>query len=324
MKKNIIVTGGAGFLGANLCRYLLSNGHNVWCVDNFYTGRMTNIKDLLEKYNKAEGPVFRVIKADITNQLPGHMLPSVIHQIYNLACPASPPAYQGKHAINTTFTSVIGTANMLELAMSHGATMLQASTSEVYGDPEVHPQTEDYVGHVNPNGPRACYDEGKRCAESLCFDYQRIYGVDVKIVRIFNTYGPMMDPNDGRVVSNFVCQALRGDDITVYGDGSQTRSFCYVDDLIRGITMVMDNQKEIGPFNLGNPGEFTVLELAEKVIQMTNSKSKIVFKDLPVDDPKIRRPSIEKVGKATGWKPVITLEVGLVDTIKYFKEELSK
>lgn len=314
--KNILITGGTGFLGSNLCKRLLGEGNKIICVDNNYTGRMENIKELLENEN------FTFIEHDICEPL---KITQKLDQIYNFACPASPPAYQGKHAIKTTKTSVYGSINMLELAKEHNATILQASTSEVYGDPLVHPQNEEYRGNVNSIGIRACYDEGKRCAESLFFDYHRYEGVDIKIIRIFNTYGENMDPNDGRVVSNFICQALSGKDITIYGDGSQTRSFCYVDDLIDIIIKVMNSSKDFqGPINTGNPSEFTIKELAQKVIEKTGSKSKIIYKDLPLDDPTQRRPDISLAKAKFNWEPKINLDEGLEKTIKYFKEKITE
>ena len=283
---NILVTGGSGFIGSNLCRRLLDEGHYVLCLDNNYTGRMENIQELLTNDH------FSFILADVCDSLKDRpeLKTQALHldQIYNLACPASPPAYQGVHAIETTKTCVLGAINVLELALAHGATVLQASTSEVYGDPLVHPQHEGYRGNVNPNGIRACYDEGKRCAESLFFDYARHLGVKIKVIRIFNTYGPFMDPKDGRVVSNFICQALRGEDLTVYGQGEQTRSFCFVDDLIAGMVAMMNSDPEfLGPVNLGNPQEFTIAQLAQQVLEMIPSGAKLVFKDLPQDDPRI-------------------------------------
>ncbi|EPR1528073.1 UDP-glucuronic acid decarboxylase family protein [Campylobacter jejuni] len=314
--KNILITGGTGFLGSNLCKRLLGEGNKIICVDNNYTGRMENIKELLENEN------FTFIEHDICEPL---KITQKLDQIYNFACPASPPAYQGKHAIKTTKTSVYGSINMLELAKEHNATILQASTSEVYGDPLVHPQNEEYRGNINSIGIRACYDEGKRCAESLFFDYYRHEGVDIKIIRIFNTYGENMDPNDGRVVSNFICQALSGKDITIYGDGSQTRSFCYVDDLIDIIIKVMNSSKDFqGPINTGNPSEFTIKELAQKVIEKTGSKSKIIYKDLPLDDPTQRRPDISLAKAKFNWEPKINLDEGLEKTIKYFKEKITE
>lgn len=318
---NIMVTGGTGFIGSHLCRALLKAGHVVYCVDNNYSGNLENIRDL------GIHPNFAYIKHDINHNLLGkpELLPqfSKIDQIYNLACPASPQFYQGAHAIETTKTCVIGTLNMLMLAHAHNATFLQASTSEVYGDPLEHPQKETYRGNVNPIGIRACYDEGKRCAESLCFDYERIHDVSVKVVRIFNTYGPNMNVNDGRVVSNFICQALRGDPITIYGDGSQTRSFCYVDDLVRGLIAMMNSPRYLlGPVNLGNPNEFTIKELAEKVIKYTHSESEIVYKDLPSDDPTRRQPDITRAKTELGWEPTIMLDEGINLSIPYFAKRL--
>ncbi|EAH8543280.1 TPA: UDP-glucuronic acid decarboxylase family protein [Campylobacter coli] len=316
LDKSILITGGTGFLGSNLCKRLLSESNKIICVDNNYTGRTENIKEFLENEN------FIFIEHDICKPL---KITEKLDQIYNFACPASPPAYQGKHAIKTTKTSVYGAINMLELAKEHNATILQASTSEVYGDPLVHPQNEEYRGNVNPIGIRACYDEGKRCAESLFFDYHRYEGVDIKIIRIFNTYGENMDPNDGRVVSNFICQALSGKDITIYGDGSQTRSFCYVDDLIDIIIKVMNSSKDFqGPINTGNSSEFTIKELAQKIIEKTGSKSKIIYKDLPLDDPTQRRPDISLAKAKFNWEPKINLDEGLDKTIKYFKEKITE
>ncbi|MCV3450106.1 SDR family oxidoreductase [Campylobacter lari] len=312
--KTILITGGSGFLGSNLCQRLVDDNHII-CVDNNYTGRMENINHLLSH------PNFTFIHHDICNPL---KIETKLDQIYNFACPASPPAYQGSHAIKTTKTSVYGAINMLELAKEHKATIMQASTSEVYGDPLIHPQSEDYRGNVNPIGIRACYDEGKRCAESLFFDYHRHENVDIKVIRIFNTYGSNMDPNDGRVVSNFICQALSGKDITIYGDGSQTRSFCYVDDLIDIIIKVMNSPKDFqGPINIGNPGEFTIKELAQKVIEKTNSKSQIIYKDLPLDDPTQRRPDITLAKSKFDWEPKINLDEGLDKTIEYFKKNIN-
>ena len=310
--KKIIVTGGAGFIGSHLCERLVAQGHHVLCVDNYFTGSKTNIAHLLEYAN------FEVIRQDIC--LPLYM---EVDEIYNLACPASPYYYQWD-PIQTMKTSVIGSYNLLGLAKRTGAKILQASTSEVYGDPSVHPQPEEYWGNVNPIGIRSCYDEGKRAAETLFIDYNRIHNVRIKIVRIFNTYGPKMSANDGRVVSNFVVQALRGDPITVYGDGEQTRSFCYVDDLVNGIMSMMATDDDvIGPINLGNPGEFTMQELANKVIELTGTTSCILQQPLPQDDPKQRRPNIDKALKLLNWKPSVDLETGLVKTIEYFKGSLN-
>lgn len=309
---NILVTGGAGFLGSNLCARLVQNENDhIYCLDNLYTGRKENIENLLGLKN------FTFLERDVMEPIDLE-----VDQIYNAACPASPPAYQ-KSPTNTTKTSVLGVLNMLELAKKTGATLLQFSTSEVYGDPEVHPQVESYRGCVNPIGIRSCYDEGKRCAESLCFDYNREFGVKIKVIRIFNTYGPNMDPNDGRVVSNFIVQALRGEDITVYGDGKQTRSFQYVDDLIEGIWRMMNMSREdfLGPVNLGNPGEFTMLELAEKVLKHTGSKSRLVFRPLPGDDPTRRRADVSLAKKELGgWEPKVQLDEGLDKTIAYFEK----
>ena len=308
----ILVTGGAGFLGSHLCARLLGQGHEVACLDNFYTGAMENIAHLEGNNN------FQIIRQDVIE--PIDINPA---QIYNLACPASPVHYQGKAAIDTMKTSVLGALNLLELAAYTNATLLQASTSEVYGDPAVHPQPESYWGNVNPIGPRACYDEGKRAAETLCFDYHRHRGVNVKVMRIFNTYGPHMHPNDGRVVSNFIVQALRGEDITIYGDGTQTRSFCYVSELIEFFVCFMASPAQvIGPMNAGNPGEYTMIELAEAVLKLTGSTSRIVWRPLPQDDPKQRRPDITKAGEVLGWKPSVTLEDGLKETIAYFRKKL--
>ena len=310
-KKTVLVTGGAGFVGSHLCRALLERGNHVICMDNFFTGRMSNIEEL--KTN----PDFDVVIHDVT--LPYSFY---VDEIFNLACPASPPHYQ-RDPISTYKTSILGAINALELADKWSAKVFQASTSEVYGDALVHPQPEEYWGNVNPHGIRSCYDEGKRGAETLFFDYHREHGTRIKIVRIFNTYGPRMNPEDGRVVSNFIMQALRGEDITVYGDGNQTRSFQYVDDLIRGFLCLMDSDDSVtGPVNMGNPGEFTMLELAEKVLNLTGSKSKIVHKPLPGDDPKQRRPDITLAGKLFGWKPEIMLEEGLKLTIEYFRKML--
>ncbi len=307
--KKILVTGGAGFLGSHLCERLLSEGNDVLCVDNFYTGSKENVKHLLAN------PNFELMRHDVTFPLYVE-----VDEIYNLACPASPPHYQFD-PVQTTKTSVHGAINMLGLAKRLRAKILQASTSEVYGDPEIHPQTEDYWGRVNPVGIRSCYDEGKRCAETLFFDYWRQHQVDIKVVRIFNTYGPRMDPNDGRVVSNFIMQALQGKDITIYGDGHQTRSFCYVDDLIDGMVRMMNGPAGFtGPVNIGNPGEFTMLELAQQVITLTESKSKLVFMPLPQDDPKQRQPNIDLAKTQLAWQPKIALKDGLLKTIQYFQQ----
>ena len=305
----ILVTGGAGFLGSNLCERLVKDPANhVYCLDNLQTGRTENIRELMGL------PNFEFIRHDIVEPIDLE-----VDQIYNAACPASPPAYQAD-PVHTLKTSVFGMLNMLELARKHNATVLQFSTSEVYGDAQVHPQPETYWGNVNPDGIRSCYDEGKRAAETLCFDYHREYGVKIKVIRIFNTYGPKMDPNDGRVISNFVNQALRGEDLTVYGDGKQTRSFCYVDDLIEGIHRMMNSADDItGPVNLGNPGEFTMLELAEEVLRQTGSGSKLVHKELPKDDPKQRRPDITKAKELLGWEPKVPLREGLANTIEYYR-----
>lgn len=306
--SKVLVTGGAGFLGSNLCDKLLAAGHEVICLDNLYTGYKQNIAHNLSN------PYFEFIRHDITEPIRLE-----VDQIYNLACPASPPHYQF-NPVGTLKTCVHGSINMLGLAKRIGARILQASTSEVYGDPEVHPQTEDYRGSVNPIGIRSCYDEGKRCAETLFFDYHRQHNVDIRIMRIFNTYGPRMDPNDGRVVSNFIVQAITGQDITIYGDGSQTRSFCYVDDLLNGMVALMENDDFQGPVNIGNPGEFTIKELAELVIDMTNTKSQIIYKELPSDDPTRRRPDISLAKEKLDWEPSIKLEQGLKKTIEFFKE----
>jgi len=308
--KTILVTGGAGFIGSHLCEALLKQGHYVICLDNFFTGRKENIKHLMDFYN------FELIRHDIIDPIKLE-----VDEIYNLACPASPFHYQ-YNPIKTIKTSILGTMNMLGLAKRVKAKILQASTSEVYGDPLVHPQPESYRGNVNPIGPRACYDEGKRAAETLCFDYHRQHKVDIRVVRIFNTYGPNMQFNDGRVVSNFIVQALKNEDITVYGDGKQTRSFCYVSDLVRGMIDFMNQDQHLGPINLGNDGEFTILELAEKVIQLTHSKSKITFKPLPEDDPLQRKPDLSLARKLINYEPKIKLEEGLIKTIEYFKKRL--
>jgi UDP-glucuronate decarboxylase len=312
LRKRVLVTGGAGFLGSFLCERLLQEGCEVICCDNFYTGSKRNIAHLLSH------PAFEVIRHDIT-----FPLYIEVDEIYNLACPASPIHYQND-PVQTTKVNVHGSINMLGLAKRVKARILQASTSEVYGDPAVHPQTEDYWGNVNCVGPRSCYDEGKRCAETLFFDYHRQHQLNIRVVRIFNTYGPRMHPNDGRVVSNFIMQALSGRDITVFGAGSQTRSFCHVDDMVEGIYRMMNNTEGfIGPLNLGNPREFTILELAERVIHLTGSHSKIVFKPLPADDPTQRRPNIELARQKLGWQPTIELEQGLERTIAYFKNFIS-
>jgi UDP-glucuronate decarboxylase len=311
---NIIVTGGTGFLGSNLCKRLIANGDKVICIDNNYTGSLENVKELFDNHN------FRFIEHDIIYPID---INEKIDQIYNFACPASPVHYQGKAAIMTTKTCVLGAINMLSLAKKHNATILQASTSEVYGEPQVHPQVESYRGNVNPIGIRACYDEGKRCAESLFFDYYREENVDIKIVRIFNTYGINMDPNDGRVVSNCICQALRGEDLSVYGDGSQTRSFCYVDDLIDVIIKMMNSPKGFtGPVNTGNPHEFTIKELAGMIIAKIDKSLKIVYKELPFDDPTQRKPDISLAKEKLNWEPKIQLDEGLDKTIRYFQKKI--
>jgi len=310
--KRILVTGGAGFLGSHLCEKLLDDNNEVLCVDNFYTGRRSNVKHL------AANPMFEIMRHDVCFPLYVE-----VDEIYNLACPASPIHYQFD-PVQTTKTSVHGAINMLGLAKRVKAKILQASTSEVYGDPVIHPQTEGYWGNVNPIGIRSCYDEGKRCAETLFFDYHRQHNLRIKVARIFNTYGSKMHPNDGRVVSNFIMQALRGEDITVYGDGNQTRSFCYVDDLIEGFIRLMNSRDELtGPVNLGNPHEFSIMELANKVIELTGSRSKIVFKPLPQDDPVQRQPDITLAKKELSWEPKVALNEGLVRTIEYFRELLS-
>jgi UDP-glucuronate decarboxylase len=308
----ILITGGAGFLGSHLCDRLLSEGHEILCLDNFFTGRKSNIAHLLGN------PAFELVRHDVIDPFKAE-----VDQIYNLACPASPPHYQ-YNAIKTVKTSVMGAINVLGLAKRIRARVFQASTSEVYGDPAIHPQLESYWGNVNPIGLRSCYDEGKRVAETLFMDYHRQNGVDVRIVRIFNTYGPRMHPNDGRVVSNFIVQALRGEDITVYGEGAQTRSFCYVSDLIDGFVRLMNQDEHIGPINIGNPGEFTMLQLAELVLKKVGGKSKIVFKPLPSDDPKQRRPDITLAKQALGWEPKVPLEEGLDRTIEYFRTTLNE
>lgn len=311
MRNRVLVTGGAGFLGSHLCDRLIEEGYDVICADNLFTGSKDNIRHLIGN------PYFEFIRHDVTEPLYVE-----VDQIYNLACPASPPHYQ-YNPIKTAKTSVYGAMNMLGLAKRVNARILQASTSEVYGDPEIHPQPEEYRGCVNPIGIRSCYDEGKRMAETLFFDYHRRHHVDIKVMRIFNTYGPRMNANDGRVVSNFIVQALKGDDITVYGDGSQTRSFCYVDDLIEGMVRLMNSKEGFtGPVNVGNPGEFTMLELAKKVIGLTGSASKIVYRPLPSDDPLQRCPDITLAKKELDWEPAIQLEEGLKRTIQYFKGQL--
>ena len=308
----ILITGGAGFLGSHLCDRLIERGHEVICQDNFFTGRKRNVTHLLDH------PRFELMRHDVTDPFKVE-----VDQIYNLACPASPVHYQ-YNAIKTIKTSVMGAINCLGLAKRVKARVFQASTSEVYGDPAVHPQPESYWGHVNPIGIRSCYDEGKRCAETLFMDYHRQNGVDIRIVRIFNTYGPRMCPDDGRVVSNFIVQALRGEDITLYGDGSQTRSFCYCDDLIEGFLRMMEQDRTIGPMNIGNPGEFTILELARKVIEMVGSGSKIHTSELPADDPKQRQPDITQAKEVLGWEPKVSLEEGLKPTIAFFEKLLSE
>ena len=311
--KRILITGGAGFLGSHLSERLLNEGHEVICLDNFYTGRRSNVVSLIPN------PMFEILRHDVCFPLYVE-----VDEIYNLACPASPIHYQFD-PVQTTKTSVHGAINMLGLAKRVKAKIFQASTSEVYGDPLVHPQPESYWGNVNPTGFRSCYDEGKRCAETLFFDYYRQHKLNIKVARIFNTYGPKMHPDDGRVVSNFIMQALQGKSLTVYGDGSQTRSFCYVDDLIDGFVKLMDSSDKLtGPVNLGNPDEFTILELAEKVIRLTKSKSKIIRKKLPEDDPTQRQPDITLAKKALKWEPTVKLEDGLKETIKYFKELINQ
>jgi UDP-glucuronate decarboxylase len=305
----ILVTGGSGFLGSHLSEKLIDQGHEVICLDNFYTGHRKNIEHLFSKSN------FELVRHDVT--FPYY---AEVDRIYNLACPASPTHYQA-NPVQTTKTSVHGAINMLGLAKRTGARILQASTSEVYGDPEIHPQKEDYWGRVNPIGIRSCYDEGKRCAETLFFDYHRQNAVEIRVVRIFNTYGPRMHPNDGRVVSNFIVQALKGEDITIYGDGTQTRSFCFVDDLIEGLVGFMElDENYPGPMNMGNPTEFTMLELAQSILRLTKSKSAVVFKELPLDDPRQRQPDIGLARDKLGWEPKVHLEEGLAKTIEYFSK----
>lgn len=309
--KKILVTGGAGFLGSHLCERLLNDGHDILCVDNYFTGEKINIVHLISN------PFFQVMRHDITFPLYVE-----VDEIYNLACPASPIHYQFD-PVQTTKTSVHGAINMLGLAKRVKARIFQASTSEVYGDPEIHPQTEDYWGRVNPIGIRSCYDEGKRCAETLFFDYYRQHNLEIKVARLFNTYGPRMHPNDGRVVSNFIVQALKGNEITIFGNGQQTRSFCYVDDLIEGIVRLMNTDADFtGPVNLGNPNEFAILELAENILRLTNSKSKLSFKPLPQDDPRQRQPNIALAMEKFGWEPKVQLEDGLKETIGYFRKTL--
>ena len=309
--KKILITGGAGFIGSHLCKKLLDEGNDVLCIDNYFTGCKENISSLFDN------PYFEVIRHDICFPLYVE-----VDEIYNLACPASPIHYQ-HDPVQTTKTSVHGAINMLGLAKRINARILQASTSEVYGDPECHPQEESYWGNVNPIGPRSCYDEGKRCAETLFFDYHRQHQLDIKVVRIFNTYGPNMHPNDGRVVSNFIMQALQNIDITVYGDGSQTRSFCYIDDLVNGMVKMMNSSKNItGPINLGNPTEYKIIELANAIIKLTNSKSKIILKPLPTDDPLRRKPDISSAKENIDWEPNVSLDDGLKQTIEYFQEKI--
>ena len=307
MSKKILITGGAGFLGSHLCERLLNEGNQIFCVDNFYTGFKKNIEHLLDNKN------FELIEHNVIQPLPD----IEVDQIYNLACPASPPHYQ-QDPLFTTNTAIFGVLNCLELGKKYGARVFQASTSEVYGDPLVHPQPEDYWGSVNPIGIRSCYDEGKRVGETYMFDYHRQYGVDIRVVRIFNTYGPRMNPEDGRVVSNFIVQALKGENITIYGDGKQTRSFCYVDDLIEGFVRLMNQDEILGPMNCGNPGEFTMLELAEKVLEKVESNSKLTFHALPRDDPKQRKPDISLAKEKLAWKPEVNLSEGLDKAITYF------
>lgn len=312
-QKMILVTGGAGFVGSHLCERLLEAGNNVLCVDSYRTGSRANIFHLLGR------PDFEMVRHDVINPL--HV---EVQEIYNLACPASPQHYQ-YDPIQTTKTSFMGAMNMLGLAKRTGAKILQASTSEIYGDPSIHPQTEDYWGNVNPIGTRSCYDEGKRVAETLFFDYHRKHAIPIKVARIFNTYGPRMHPNDGRVVSNFIVQALKGEDITIYGDGSQTRSFCYVSDLVDGLVRLMASPPETtGPINLGNPGEFSMLELAERVLSLVGSASRIVYRPLPADDPRQRQPDISIAKRDLGWAPTVVLEDGLRETIAYFRDLLER
>ncbi|MBW1930586.1 MAG: SDR family oxidoreductase [Deltaproteobacteria bacterium] len=313
MRKRILVTGGAGFIGSHLCEKLLEEGHEVICVDNFYTGNKENIVHLMRD------PYFEVLRHDITFPLYVE-----VDEIYNLACPASPKFYQFD-PVQTTKTSVHGSINMLGLAKRLKVKILQASTSEIYGDPNSHPQDETYWGNVNPIGPRACYDEGKRCAETLFFDYHRQHGLKIKVVRIFNTYGPRMLPDDGRVVSNFIVQALQDNDITIYGDGSQTRSFCYIDDLVDGMIKMMNSRDDfVGPVNLGNPNEISILGLAKMIVELTGSNSKVVHQELPKDDPKRRQPDISLARRELGWEPKVELRKGLFKTIEYFRNLLRK
>lgn len=312
IKKKVLVTGGAGFVGSHLCKKLLKNNHEVMCLDNFFTGSKENILDILDD------PYFELIRHDVQEPI---LLE--VDEIYNLACPASPLHYQFD-PVATTRTSVLGAINMLDIAKKCKARILQASTSEIYGDPKIHPQPESYNGNVNTIGPRACYDEGKRCAETLFFDYKRQFDLKIKIVRIFNTYGPNMHINDGRAVSNFIVQALKNEDLTIYGDGKQTRSFQYIDDLVEGMILLMNSPDSfVGPVNIGNPNEFTILELAEKIINLTGSRSKIIFKSLPQDDPLQRKPLIDLAKKELNWEPKIQLEDGLLKTIQYFKDKLN-
>jgi UDP-glucuronate decarboxylase len=307
-----LVTGGAGFLGSHLCERLIKDGHDVICMDNYFTGRKRNVLHLIDN------PHFELVRHDVTEPFMFE-----VDQIFNLACPASPPHYQ-HNPIKTTKTSVMGAMHCLGLAKRIGARVFQASTSEVYGDPEIHPQTESYKGSVNPIGIRACYDEGKRVAETLFFDYHRQHGVEIRVARIFNTYGPRMLPDDGRVVSNFIVQALRGENLTIYGDGSQTRSFCYMDDLIEGFIRLMNHDQITGPVNLGNPGEFTMLELADRILKKVGGKSKLAFHPLPGDDPKQRCPDISLAMKELGWQPKLSLDEGLDSTIEYFRRLLAE
>lgn len=314
--ETVVVTGGSGFIGSNLCKRLLNDGMKVICVDNNYTGRVYNIEELMEH------PHFKFIIHDITKPL---QIDEKISQIYNLACPASPPAYQGEHAIDTTKTCIIGALNMLELARENQATILQTSTSEVYGEPEVHPQKETYYGYVNPTGIRSCYDEGKRCAESLFFSYHRIYGINIKVVRIFNTYGPNMRSDDGRVVSNFICQSLQGQDLTIYGDGSQTRSLCFVDDTVEALVRMMNSDKDFtGPMNIGNPEEYSIKEIAEIITKKISGHSRVCYMDRPADDPTRRQPDISLAKEKLGWQPRTSLDEGLSKTIAYYQMDLNR